>query len=150
MKVRRTEFVFVWVSSEKPRSSGWEGEEGLQLREDEEACASKLGRLAAAAAMAMAEEGSRNAAELIAQDNAAPAPSTARANLSSIMPGWFSEVSPMWPGTGCFQLQSLSSGFFCLLDPLFFFPVCSLDYFVSVSVRGVHFCEVLFIVFYLS
>lgn len=46
----------------------------------------------------VAAEGSRNAAELIAQDNAAPLPSTARANLSSIMPGWFSEVSPMWPG----------------------------------------------------
>lgn len=48
--------------------------------------------------MAMAEGESRNAAELIAQDNAAAAPSTARANLSNIMPGWFSEISPMWPG----------------------------------------------------
>jgi spermidine synthase len=41
-----------------------------------------------------------NAASLISheKDGVAPAPSTARANLSSIMPGWFSEVSPMWPG----------------------------------------------------
>nr|PNR35836.1 hypothetical protein PHYPA_021686 [Physcomitrium patens] len=42
---------------------------------------------------------SLNAAELIAQSaNATPAPSTARANLSSIVPGWFSEISAMWPG----------------------------------------------------
>lgn len=32
------------------------------------------------------------------QEDSAPMPSTARANLSRIMPGWFSEVSPMWPG----------------------------------------------------
>lgn len=53
-------------------------------------------------------QGARNAAELIAQDNAAPVPSTARANLSSIMPGWFSEISPMWPGT-CTAAACLSS-----------------------------------------
>lgn len=50
------------------------------------------------AVMAMEGAVTGNAASLIAQDNAAPAPSTARANLSSIMPGWFSEISPMWPG----------------------------------------------------
>lgn len=52
---------------------------------------------------------SLNAAELIAQSaNATPAPSTARANLSSIVPGWFSEISAMWPGefTGEFSLRS--------------------------------------------
>lgn len=102
----------------------------------------KLGSVvgvAEAAAMAMAEEGSRNAAELIAQDNAAPAPSTARANLSNIMPGWFSEISPMWPGA-CL----LFSSFFSLsLATLLFVWFVFLrfrsqqQYLVCVSVREV-------------
>ncbi|XP_002983431.2 spermidine synthase 1 [Selaginella moellendorffii] len=39
-----------------------------------------------------------NAAAIITHEETAPAPGTGRANLSRIMPGWFSELSPMWSG----------------------------------------------------
>ncbi|KAJ7529066.1 hypothetical protein O6H91_15G032500 [Diphasiastrum complanatum] len=41
---------------------------------------------------------SGNAAARIAREETAPLPGSARANLSTVMPGWFSEISPMWPG----------------------------------------------------
>ncbi|KAJ7553805.1 hypothetical protein O6H91_06G113800 [Diphasiastrum complanatum] len=41
---------------------------------------------------------SENAAARIAREETAPAPGSARANISTVMPGWFSEISPMWPG----------------------------------------------------